>query len=192
LNTPWLIVGSARQGTGSLPQFAGLVGTADVLPIDTPMSSTSKLSPFWKASVTVNVNPSLGATNVHGGAPTKWEFPLLLGTHPNPPGSAGAQPFAKLPALVKLNSFHGPPTAIGPVGAILATLGAWGLSLVPFSCAKAGTDKKLIDAKAITAVDFMIILLVTAHEVIMTTWRADNISAVMLVYVSYLTFYVQH
>jgi hypothetical protein len=40
---------------------------------------------------------------------------------------------------------------------------------VPFSYAKAGTDKKLIDAKAITAVDFMIILLVTAHKVIMTT-----------------------
>jgi hypothetical protein len=35
---------------------------------------------------------------------------------------------------VKLNSFHGPPIAIGPAGAILATLGAWGRSVVPFSC----------------------------------------------------------
>jgi hypothetical protein len=56
-------------------------------------------------------------------------------------------PFARLPALVKLNSFHGPPTVIGTAGAILA---------IPFSCAKAGTDKKPTDAKAIGAVNFMI------------------------------------
>jgi hypothetical protein len=71
LNTPWLMVESARQGTGSLPQLVGLVGTADVLPIGTPISSTSKLSPFRNASVTVSVSPSLGATKFQGGAPTK-------------------------------------------------------------------------------------------------------------------------
>src|SRR6202030_2464917 len=114
--TPWLMVGSARQGTGSLPQLAEFVGTADVLPMGIPMSSTSKVSPFWNASVTVRVSPSLGATTVHGGAPTKCEFPLLLGSHPDPPGSAGAQPLARLPVPPKLNSFHGPPTATGPIG----------------------------------------------------------------------------
>src|SRR6516165_12570668 len=43
-----------------------------------------------------------------------------FGTHPNPLGSAGAHPFARVPALAKLNSFHGPPTAIGPSAGLLS------------------------------------------------------------------------
>src|SRR6516164_3141826 len=69
LNTPWLTVASVRQGTGSLPQLVWLVGTAEVLPIETPMSNTSKLSPLKNASVTVNVSPSLGATKFPGRCP---------------------------------------------------------------------------------------------------------------------------
>jgi hypothetical protein len=51
--------------------------------------------------------------------------------------------------------------------------------VVPFSCAIAGTDKKLIDTKAIAAVDFMIILLVTLHEVIVTTMKISKLHAAL-------------
>jgi len=80
-----------------------------VLPIRLPLSYTSNVSPLRKASVTVNVAPSLGATNFQAGAPTNCELPALLGTQPAPAGSAGAQPFAKTPAAPKLNSYQGPP-----------------------------------------------------------------------------------
>jgi hypothetical protein len=40
---------------------------------------------------------------------------------------------------------------------------------VLFCCAEAGTDKKPTDTKAITAVDFMLILLVNLPEIIATS-----------------------
>src|SRR6266550_7471582 len=166
LKTPWLTVGSFTHTAGSLPQLAEAVGTADVVPIETAESSISKLSPLRNASVTVSVTPSLGATKVHGGGPAKCEFPALLGPQPGALLSAGAHPFAKLPAAPKLNSFHGPLMLTGPAGAILAVPGVWGRSVVPFCCgaaagaagccAKAGTDKKPTKANAIGAVILII------------------------------------
>src|SRR6266550_234852 len=94
---PWLILGSAKHGSGLGPQVCPVVeSTEGVLRIGAPKSKTSKASPARSASVTFKVSGT-NAVNVHGGFGANTEFapgPQLV----------TSQAVAELPGPPKPNS----------------------------------------------------------------------------------------